>query len=85
MTAITLEERVKVLEKQVKTLTDIVDTVSEIPQNASTPPAPWWKKIVGVYKDDPEFDEAERLGRAYRKSQRTETLSPIETETKNTP
>jgi hypothetical protein len=79
MTAITLEERVKVLENQVKTLTD---TVLEIPQNAAIPASPWWKKIVGVYKDDPEFDEAERLGRAYRESQRPESA---EVEPENAP
>jgi hypothetical protein len=79
MTAITLEERVKVLETQVKTLTD---TVSEIPQNAAMPAPPWWKKIVGVYKDDPEFDEAERLGRAYRESLR---LKSTEGEPENAP
>ena len=29
---------------------------------------PWWRKIAGRFKDNPEFDEAMRLGREYRKS-----------------
>ena len=35
----------------------------------------WWKRIVGVYRNDPEFAEAERLGREYR-----ESLRPQESE-----
>lgn len=34
------------------------------------PPTAWWKRIVGVFQDDPEFEEAMRLGRAYRESLR---------------
>jgi hypothetical protein len=28
----------------------------------------WWKGIIGVYKGDTEFDEAEKLGKEYRQS-----------------
>ena len=31
---------------------------------------PWWIELFGVYKDDPLFDEAMRLGAAYRESLR---------------
>ncbi len=31
---------------------------------------PWWRKIAGRFKDNPEFDEAMRLGREYRQSLR---------------
>ncbi|HLK58550.1 MAG TPA: DNA adenine methylase [Chthonomonadaceae bacterium] len=35
----------------------------------------WWKKIVGIYKDDPEFEEAMRPGREYRfDDSKTETI-----------
>lgn len=34
--------------------------------------APWWEEISGVFKDDPLFDEAERLGREWREAQRSE-------------
>jgi hypothetical protein len=59
--ATTVEERLALLEEKVARLTN---------EPKGPPAAPWWKKIVGVYKDDPEFDEAERLGKAYRESQR---------------
>jgi hypothetical protein len=56
----TLEVRVAQLEDKVAKLT------GEATQNK--PETPWWKRLVGVYKDDPEFDEAERLGREWRQS-----------------
>jgi hypothetical protein len=59
MSTVTLEERVAALEQKVAQF--VPDEV---------PKAPWWKKIVGVYKNDPEFAEAERLGREYRESLR---------------
>ena len=31
---------------------------------------PWWEQISGVFKDCPEFEEAARLGREWRESQR---------------
>ena len=58
MATVTLEERVAALEQKVAQF---------LPEE---PKAPWWKKIVGVYKNDPEFTEAERLGREYRESLR---------------
>lgn len=33
---------------------------------------PRWKQIIGVFKNDPLFDEAERLGREGREAQRME-------------
>jgi hypothetical protein len=62
-TAATIEERLARLEETVARLTN------EPGAKAQTP---WWKKIVGVYKNDPEFDEAMRLGREYRESLRPE-------------
>ena len=62
MSNATLEERVAALEKKVAALTG--EATEDAPQ------LPWWKRIIGVYKDDPEFDEAERLGREYRESLR---------------
>jgi hypothetical protein len=54
------EERLTALEEKLSRLTER--------EAETTPKAPWWKRIVGVYKDDPEFDEAERLGRERRES-----------------
>ena len=60
----TLEERVAALETEVGQLKrQKAETTS---QNA----APSWRKVVGVFKDDPEFEEAMRLGREYRESLR---------------
>jgi hypothetical protein len=62
MAAETLEERVSELERKMARL--LAERQGE--QNM----LPWWKKIVGKYKDDPEFEEAMRLGREYRESLR---------------
>ena len=58
----TLEERVSELERKLARL------LEEKQDHQDT--LPWWKKIVGKYKDDPEFEEAMRLGREYRESLR---------------
>jgi hypothetical protein len=29
---------------------------------------PWWKKIAGIFADDPAFEEAMGLGREWRQS-----------------
>jgi hypothetical protein len=60
----TFSERIAKLEEQ----------VAELSQHAreapSAPDTAWWKRLVGVFKDDPEFEEAMRLGREYRESLR---------------
>lgn len=67
MAAVTIEERLTALEEQVARIAETTTTPPTPPTNL-----PWWKKIIGIYKDDPEFDEAERLGREYRASTRLE-------------
>jgi hypothetical protein len=37
-------------------------------QPAAEPARPWWKKIVGVFADNPEFEAAVVQGREYRES-----------------
>jgi len=59
-------ERIARLEEQVSQLTE---RALGMPQRQETA---WWKQIVGVFEDDPEFEEAMRLGRAYRASLRPE-------------
>jgi hypothetical protein len=59
-------ERIARLEEQVARLTK---------QERGTRPGEetaWWRKIVGVFQDDPEFEAAMRLGREYRESLRKE-------------
>jgi hypothetical protein len=29
---------------------------------------PWWEEIVGTFADNPDYEEAMRLGREYRRS-----------------
>lgn len=69
MATTSIEERLRVLEFEVTQLKE------RILPDVSQPEATWWKKIVGVYRDDPEFEEAMRLGREYR-----ESLRPTEDE-----
>jgi hypothetical protein len=62
----TFSERIARLEEQVAELTQQARVTPAEPEPA------WWKQIVGVFKDDPEFEEAMRLGREYRESLRQE-------------
>jgi len=57
-------ERIARLEEQVSRLSQQVTGAAASPETA------WWKRIVGVFQDDPEFEAAMRLGRAYRESLR---------------
>lgn len=65
----TLEERLSRVEAELDQVKQQLGTA------LLSSSVPWWKKIVGVYKDDPEFVEAMRLGREYR-----ESLRPKQTE-----
>ena len=68
MATATIEERLAILEQKVALI---------VPEelDVTLPKTKWWRKIVGIYKDDPEFAEAERLGREYRESLRPEPSS----------
>jgi hypothetical protein len=70
MTQAKLEERVVEIDQRVAELEAEVLRLSKQMNGHSTDEIPWWKKIVGIYKDDPDFEEAMRLGRAYRERQR---------------
>ena len=62
MAIITLEDRVSILETEVARLKE--QLAAEKPQNAP----PWWEWIYGTFANSPEYEEAMRLGRAYRES-----------------
>ncbi len=66
MTLETLENRLNAMEAELAQLKQQMQTIK--PQETE----PRWKQIIGVFKDDPLFDEAERLGREWRESQRME-------------
>ena len=58
-----LENRLSVLEKEVAVLKQKIEKEEK-------PKEPWWKQRIGVFADDPAHEEAMRLGREYRLSQR---------------
>lgn len=64
-----LEERVTSLEAEVQELRGRISK-----ENAQ----PWWRGIIGIYKDDSDFEEALRLGREYRVSLRNSDAEPAE-------
>lgn len=66
MSTRTLEDRVTILEQELALLKQQLQT--DKPQATE----PRWKQIIGVFKNDPLFDEAERLGREWREAQRME-------------
>lgn len=58
-----IEKRLSDLEKEVAVL-------KEKAQKEEKAKEPWWKQIVGTFADDPAHEEAMRLGREYRLSQK---------------
>ena len=64
MTNIEIEKRLAVLEAEVALLK------SKAEKKVETNELPWWKQIIGTFADDPGHEEAMRLGREYRESQK---------------
>lgn len=58
-----IEKRLSDLEKEVAVLKQKI-------QKDENEKLPWWKKRIGIFADDPAHEEAMRLGREYRLSQR---------------
>ena len=58
-----LEERIAALEGDVAQL-KFASRFARVPQKR------WWRSLVGKYENNPDFEEAMRLGREYRESQR---------------
>lgn len=56
----TLEKRVEKLEKMVAKL-----SVQPIKSNRKKD----WRRTIGLFRNDPDFEEAVRLGREYREQQ----------------
>jgi hypothetical protein len=59
-----LEERVTTLEAEVAQL-------KRAQQSTMQTSSPWWAQRFGAFQNDPMYDEAMRLGAAYRQSQPT--------------
>ena len=60
MSQVSIEKRVAAIESELARLKGVVEH----------DPRPWWQQIYGMFKEDPAFDEAMQLGRAYRESLR---------------
>ena len=60
MTVTELEKRVVSLEEDLEALRQKVEK--------SVPARPWWEQVRGTFKDDPIYEEAMALGRAWRDS-----------------
>ncbi len=67
-----LEERVATLEAELAELKKTL--AAPIPQSN----IPWYEARFGAFKDDPDYDEAMRLGRKYREAQRPEYMNDID-------
>lgn len=68
-----LEIRLATVEKELSLLKAKVETKLDkqnVNGNDSKAKRPWWKDHVGIFADDPAHEEAMRLGREWRKSQR---------------
>ncbi len=72
MTTPQLEARLATLEEEMAQIKRLLSMKEESPRN------PWWEKIAGSFADDPDFDEAERLGREWRKSAQDDWLDMVE-------
>jgi hypothetical protein len=72
MTSQQLEERSQQLEARVATLEAELAQIKRLFLGEKQPESPWWEKVAGSFADSPNFDEAERLGREWRKSYQDE-------------
>lgn len=63
MSNVELESRVAALEKEVALLKSKIEKEEKSKK-------PWWEKRIGIFADDPAYDEAMLLGREYRLAQR---------------
>lgn len=64
-----IEERLVALETEVALLRSRLGE-GATPAAESTGDLPWWEKIAGRFENDPDYDRAMELGRAYRESLR---------------
>jgi hypothetical protein len=73
MSQTNVEERIDELEHRVEErFADLDRRLSQLSERVPVPDPdkPWWHRIVGIFRDDPAFEEAMRLGREYRESLR---------------
>ena len=59
----TLEERLTAVEQE------LAEVKRQLLTRTVNSLVPWWEQQVGKFADDPLYEEAMRLGRAWRESQ----------------
>jgi hypothetical protein len=64
MTNTELEKRLSAVE------TELTLPENKVEQKNGTSEIAWWKQHIGIFADDPMHEEAMRLGREYRESQK---------------
>ena len=67
-------------ETRVANLEAIVAELQQKVANGEKEEIPWWKQIMGTFDDDPDHEEAMRLGREYRESLRPKGDSEVSEE-----
>jgi hypothetical protein len=68
-TTAVLEKRIDALEKE------LAELKAEVRKR---PPSHDWRETVGRFKDDPEFDEAMRLGAEWRRRENEKSIRELE-------
>jgi hypothetical protein len=58
-----LENRVATLETELAQMKKLLANLIQ-----TEPPTPWWQQVAGSFENDPDFDEAVRLGQEWRKT-----------------
>ena len=68
MTFQPIEERSQQLEARVAVLETELVQMKQLLSTSFRAKEPWWLKVAGSFENDPNFDEATRLGQEWRKS-----------------
>ena len=68
MSAQTLEERLTAVETKLEELQQSKVT-NKSASDKSDEDVPWWKRIIGIYANSPEFEGAVKFGREWRESE----------------
>lgn len=58
------------LETRIKTLESELSVLKEKVKKIEKSETPWWKQRIGIFANNPAYDEAMRLGLEYRESQK---------------
>ena len=78
MTTQQLEARLATLEEEMVQVKRLLTTKEDLTTKEEMSQMPWWDKIAGSFADDPDFDEAERLGREWRRSAQDDWLDRVD-------